>query len=171
MDFIKKLEEHYDQQTIEQEKGLAMAFFTAIQYIYKKSLGDKTIPAWERWINNPAQTNFVWPHVDENRIKTFLKDFNDNFLIYKDLDCFTALNGFKTITEAGCAANYEKDPSERRVFDIEECLNLMAKKDGHLKPFDELKSISRDSETGQELKRSILEFKGIVESHGNGISR
>ncbi len=169
MDFIKDLHQ-YDTQTVDQERDLAIVFLSAVQYIYEKAHGIQPVPQYERWITNPAKMNYVLPLVDENRIKTFLKDFNDNFSRYKDLDCFTAINGFKT-TKTRAAANYEKASRERRVFDISGYLDLVTDKAGHIKPINELRLISRESEKGQDLRRSLVDFKNIVDSHGEEISR
>lgn len=171
MYFIKELDLHqHDTQTVDQERDLVIVFLSAVQYIYEKANGLQPVPQYESWINNPGKMNFMLSLVDEKRIKTFLKEFNDNFSRYKDLDCFTAINGFKT-TKTRAAANYEKTSGERRVFDISGYLDLVTDEDGHIKPIDKLRLVSRESEKGQDLRRSLIDFKNIVDSHGEEISR
>ena len=159
MAYIKNLSALEYEELIKQEKQQSYITLKMLKYIYFKHLNNKHIDSFEQYFNDASCTYFVNPSVNEQRIKTLLKDFDKNFEYYKDLPCFSGLQGFNN-NNKNASDYYFNDKAEKRTFDLARYVNVVSDANGKLKNVATLKAIP-ESEI-KDLSKSIIDFLNIT---------
>ena len=159
MAYIKNLDSLKYDNLIRQEKQQSYITLKMLKYIYLKHLNNKHIDSFEQYFNDASCTYFVNPSVNEQRIKTLLKDFDKNFEYYKDLPCFSGLQGFNNDNK-NASDYYFNDKAEKLTFDLARYVNLVSNANGNLKNFTSLEAIPK-SET-DALSSAIIDFRNIT---------
>ena len=166
MSYIKNLSALEYKELIKQEKQQSYITLKMLRYIYFKHLNNKRIDSFEQYFNDASCTYFVNPSVNEQRIKTLLKDFDKNFEYYKDLPCFSGLQGFNNGNQNALNCYFDNE-AKKLTFDLARYVNVVSDANGKLKNVATLKAIP-ESEI-KDLSKSIIDFLNITNECATGL--
>lgn len=161
MNLIKDLKDtQLTSELIGQEKLLSMISLKIMRYIYSKHKNGKIRQSYEDYLSDESQTLFAEPSVEEQRVKNFIKNFDNHFDEYENVPCFSILKGFNNKKE-NATDSYLETSKETRTFDLRSYMNLLSDKNGNLKPARELYDLSKEST--MQMADSILSFAKIAD--------